>query len=288
MNTRYVVVSPVRDEGEYIGLTIESMSSQVTLPVQWIIVNDGSSDNTAEIITAAAAKYPWIKTVHRPNRGFRKSGGGVVEAFDAGLAECDFQNWDFVVKLDGDLTFDREYFRRCFECFQRDPRLGIAGGAIHHAVAGRLVLEECPRFHVRGASKIYRRECWDGLGGLVTAPGWDTIDEVKAQMLGWRTETLQDLVLIHHRFTGAADGSWRNWVKNGRGSYISGYHPLFMAAKCIRRIVRKPVLVSSAALAYGYCAAWLSGERQVEDRALIRYVRAEQLKRLFGRSSIWM
>jgi glycosyltransferase involved in cell wall biosynthesis len=284
---RYAIISPVRDEAAYLPKTIKSIVNQTIQPMEWVIVNDGSTDHTAAVVDDAAARLPWLHAVHRANRGYRKSGGGVVEAFDAGYQALRSADWDFIVKLDGDLSFAPEYFERCFEYFSEDPKLGIGGGAIYNLVDGKLVLEACPRFHVRGATKIYRRDCWEALGGLLPAPGWDTLDEVKAQMKGWTTRTFSDLPLTHYRYTGSAEGLWRGLVKNGRASYICGYHPLFMAARCTARLIHRPFAIGSLALAYGYISGYITGLRRVNDPQLIQFLRGQQLRRLMGRQSIW-
>lgn len=285
--TKYLVISPVRDEAAYLRFTIESMVAQSIRPQEWVIVNDGSSDDTGSIIDEYAAQHPWIHAVHRGNRGFRKSGGGVVEAFNDGLSAVRSNDWDFIVKMDGDLTFEPTYFARCFEQFEKEPRLGIGGGVICYVEAGPKRFEECPAFHVRGATKIYRRKCWDAIGGFWPAPGWDTMDEVKANMLNWTTRSFGDLHLIHHRHTGAADGLWGGLVKNGRANYICGYHPLFMVSKCFLRLVRPPYVIGSAALMYGYLSGYLKHIPQVNDPETRVYLRRQQLGRLWGRQTIW-
>src|SRR5664279_502232 len=134
--TRYVVITPVRDEEEYIAATIEAVAGQTVPPVEWVIVNDGSTDNTGAIIDRYAMRFSWLHAVHRPNRGFRKSGGGVVEAVNEGVRVLQSADWDFIVKLDGDLTFSRDYFQKCFQHFDENPRLGIGGGEIYHEMDG--------------------------------------------------------------------------------------------------------------------------------------------------------
>lgn len=168
--TRYVIITPVRDEEKFIEATIESVCRQTIQPTEWVIVDDGSTDRTGDILDRVASQFPWVRVVHRLNRGFRKSGGGVMEAFHDGYTALECTDWDFLVKLDGDLSFAPEYFEECFEYFHRDPKLGIGGGEIHHDWYGELKLEENPRFHVRGATKIYRRGCWEAIGGLWAAP----------------------------------------------------------------------------------------------------------------------
>src|SRR5438874_8428803 len=233
----YFIITPVRNEGQYLQKTIDSVVAQTLRPQKWIIVNDGSTDQTSLLIDAAATQHSWIQAVHRADRGFRKSGGGVIEAFYDGYrlvqsAECKVQSaegntsprpspqsgegarnvecerehttpsplpsdgrgikgegWDFLVKLDGDLSFEADYFEKCFQRFEAEPKLGIGGGRVYCRVNGKTE-EDSPRdpaFHVRGATKIYRRATWDAIGGLVKTPGWDTLDEVKANMLGWKT-----------------------------------------------------------------------------------------------------
>lgn len=286
-NTQYVIVSPVRDEERFIAGTVRSVLEQTVRPAEWVIVNDGSSDRTGEILDAYAAEHAWIRVVHRANRGFRKAGGGVAEAFNDGYKTLRATDWDFIVKLDGDLIFAPDYFEKCFDQFRHDPRLGIGGGTIYNIVEGEDQIEEGPKFHVRGATKIYRRDCWEAIGGLWVATGWDTIDEVKANMLGWTSQSFPDIPLRQQRPTGTAESRWKDMVKCGRAHYISGYHPLFQASSCLMRLFRKPLLVGSAGLLYGYVTGYLNDVPQVNDPAFIRYIRDQQLRRLMGRETIW-
>jgi poly-beta-1,6-N-acetyl-D-glucosamine synthase len=285
--TRYVVITPARDEAQHIAETIISVVHQTARPVEWVIVDDGSTDGTGEIIEHFAAQHSWITALHQPNRGVRESASGVMHAFYHGYQFLKATEWDFIVKLDGDVSLKPDYFETCFKEFQQDPKLGIGGGLICHSENGTLKVEAGPRFHVRGATKIYSRACWDAIGGLLKVPGWDTVDEVKANMLGWKTRAFQDLRVLHHRPTGAADGAWKNSVKDGRADYISGYHPLFMFLKCVKRLVQEPYLVGSLGLSYGFIGGYLRGIPQVDDRALIHYVRRQQLRRLMLLDSIW-
>jgi len=287
MNPAYIVITPVRDEEKYIESTIGSVLNQTVRPLEWVIVDDGSIDRTGEIADQYAAQHPWIHVIHRKNRGFRKSGGGVMEAFYDGYNNLQSKGWDFIVKLDGDLTFAPDYFEKCFDYFRRDPDLGIGGGEIHHNVSGGMKLEVNPRFHVRGATKIYKKVCWDAIGGLWPAPGWDTIDEVKANMLGWKTYAFFDLHLLHHRFTGTEDGFFRDRVKHGVACYVSGYHPLFVTASCLRRLAKKPYLIGSVGVMYGFVKAHFSGPLRLKERSYLAYIRGQQLRRLCGMETIW-
>lgn len=283
----YIIISAVRDEGKYIEKTIKCVISQTIKPLKWVIVNDGSSDNTGEIIDEYTAKYAWIKSIHRQNRGFRKAGGGVIEAFYDAYDSLPMKNWDFIVKMDGDLIFDDNYFERCFEYFRMNAKLGIGGGVIHYIIDGKEKEEKTPIFHVRGATKIYRVECWEAIGGLIKAPGWDTIDEVKANMLGWETRSFSDIKIIHQKYTGSADGTMKDLIKHGVANYIAGYHPLFMCIKCLKRTIQKPYLVGSFLLLFGFIKGYIQKIPQIDDKELINYIRQQQLRKLLLRKSIW-
>jgi biofilm PGA synthesis N-glycosyltransferase PgaC len=285
----YAVVTPVRNEAKHIRLTINSMVAQTVRPAHWVIVNDGSSDETGAIAEEAARRHSWIKVVNRPDRGFRKAGGGVIDAFYEGYRLIETEPWEYMVKLDGDLSFAADYFEKCIAHFIEQNRLGIAGGTICNEAGGMVEVESKvdPEFHVRGATKIYRRACWQQIGGLLRSPGWDTMDEVKANMLGWSTRTLRGINVIHHRPTGAAYGAWRDRVKNGLGCYITGYHPLFMFVKCLRRMAEQPYLIGGCGLLFGFAKGYVKQLPQIEDKALIKYFRQQQLNRLLLRRSLW-
>ena len=286
---RYVVISPVRNEESFLPLTVESMRMQTVRPAEWIIVDDGSNDGTATAAEQAAEQNDWIRVLRRPDRGFRQPGGGVIDAFYDGFQLMASDDWEFIVKLDGDLSFDPDYFEKCFERFGTDATLGIGGGTICRKLDDRLVSEapDDPVFHVRGATKIYRRACWDEVGGLIRAPGWDTVDEYRANMLGWATYTFPALKLWHHRPAGGAQGTWKNWVKNGLANYVAGYHPIFMGCKCARRALARPYGVAAIGLMVGFLSGYVRNVPQVGDRDLIRYVRQQQIRRLCFRKSLW-
>jgi poly-beta-1,6-N-acetyl-D-glucosamine synthase len=284
-----VVITPVRNEADYVGLTIESMGAQTQVPRRWVIVDDGSTDGTGEILQAASCRYEWLHVVRRADRGFRKTGGGVVEAFYDGYAALMETGWDVLVKLDGDLSFEPDCFEKCLAHFADDPQLGIGGGTICIQENGRLKIDSPsdPPFHVRGATKIYRRACWERIHPLVPAPGWDTIDEVRANMHGWRTRTFRDVQLIQHRATGAVNGEWPNWFKNGLANYVTGYHPAFMFAKCFKRLWSKPRIVAAAGLWAGFCSGYLRQQPHCADSSSVRYLRQQQVRRLIGLPSIY-
>ena len=158
---------------------------------------------------------------------------------------------------------------------------------MHTKFGNRWQVEPAPSFHVRGATKIYRRECWEALGGLWPGLGWDTVDEVKANQLGWKTQTFPTLKLFHHRPTGANWGAWGNAVNDGEADYIVGYHPLFFGLKCVRNIFSPPFVIRSLGIVYGYMRSIARRSPGVADKELRAYLRRQQLRRILGMSSIW-
>jgi glycosyltransferase involved in cell wall biosynthesis len=284
---KYVVVTPVKDEEKYLQFTVESMVNQTIRPLHWAIVDDGSTDKTPEIIKACAEKHPWIKGVYGKDQGQRMPGIRHIRAFYQGLSALDAKGCDFIVKLDGDLSFEKDYFERCFMRFRENPKLGIGGGVILNVVADKLVPEKHPHFHVRGATKIYRRECWDAIGGIVVSQCYDTVDEVRANMMGYQTESFSEISLVHHRYTGNAYGKWGSSVKNGMANYLSGYHPLFMISKCAKRFLRRPYSIDAFGLAYGFTKGYAKKIPRAVDLETMRYLRRQQLRRLAFLPSIW-
>jgi glycosyltransferase involved in cell wall biosynthesis len=285
----YIIITPARNEAAHVQKTIDSIVAQTLRPSRWIIVNDGSSDDTAKIIRAAAAQHSWITVVDRPDRGRREAGGGVIATFYDGYKLIAEHPWEFVVKLDGDLSFGPDYFKDCLAEFGKNPKLGIGGGACCLEINGQVQVEfpNDPSYHVRGPTKLYRRACWQDIGGLVKAPGWDGIDEIKANMHGWQTRTFPQIRLVHHRPTGSAYGSWTDSVKCGLANYITGYHPVFIVCKCAKRFLAKPFSLAPLALFTGFLKGYVKKMPQVDDKELIHYLRQQQWRALTFRKNLW-
>ncbi|HSQ17941.1 MAG TPA: glycosyltransferase family A protein [Anaerolineales bacterium] len=277
----YVVISPVKDEAAFIETTICSMIEQTMRPAAWIIVNDGSRDNTEAIVQKYAQEHRWITLVNRQDAGIRKRGKGVVEAFYTGY-EMLAEPYDFIVKLDGDVSFGPNYFEGLLDKFARDPLLGIAGGGLYERPDGKTWVLYTTRDHVRGCTKVYRRGCFEAIGGLVASMGWDGIDEWKALAMGWRVESFLRLPIYHYRFTGAATGYLKSCIEQGGGAYRMGYHPLFMIARGIRRITDRPYVIGGAAMIGAYFVAWLRKQELLADPPVVRYIRQTQMKKLVG------
>jgi glycosyltransferase involved in cell wall biosynthesis len=276
---KYVVITPVRNEAAYIEKTLTSMVAQTVKPAQWIIVNDGSTDRTEQIVSAYAAQYPWIRLINREDRGFRQRGPGVVGAFYEGFGQITHTRYDIVVKLDGDLSFEPNYFEELLNQFAANPKLGIASGQ-PYAFDGQEWVTEKPLIPcTHGPTKLYRRECFEAMGGIPRSLGWDGIDDWKARMLGWQIMSFEYLKVLHHRAWGAATGTFKDRVEQGQGAYFMGYHLLYMLLRCIRRMVDRPYVVGGLLMIWGYVASWLARREQVEPE-LARFVRRTQLRLL--------
>ena len=285
-NAKYVVITPARDEEAWLALTIESMLGQILRPAEWVIVDDGSRDGTPALIAKYAQRQAWIRGVRRKDRGCRRSGAGVVEAFYDGYDVLQERDWEFLVKLDADISFEPDFFLKALRYFHAQPRLGIGGACLHHISRGCPCVETGPRFHVRGATKIYRRECWEAIAGLIPAPGWDVVDEVRAHMLQWSTESFTDLMALHHRPTGSA-APLRDMIKRGEGCYVAGYHPLYVAARCLRRLTSRPYVLGALGMGAGFLSGYLGWVGGPRDPALVHFVHEQQWHRLRGEDTMW-
>ena len=282
MKDRYVVVTPARDEERTIELTIRSLVAQTVRPLRWVIVDDGSTDATRAIVERWLPDHPWIELVVRTDRGHRALGGGVVDAFNEGLRGVASLDWDFVVKLDADLSFGERYFENLLRRFDADSRLGMASGKTFLVKEGRKSIEWCHDEHVRGPAKMYSRACFDAIGGIEARRGWDMIDETRAQMLGFETRSLDapELELIHHRPIDARqDRVLRSRYDMGALYHFLGYHWLYLLVRSARSAVQDyPRVTGGLALLFGYLSAALRRAERY-DPAYVAFVRQRQLER---------
>ncbi len=280
-NIRYYIISPVRNEARNIELTITSVIGQTVRPAQWLIVDDGSTDGTIEIVQRYTRQHPWITLMKLPDRGYYDLiTGGEVKAFYRGFETMRGTEWDFLAKLDGDISFDESYFERLFAEFAKNPKLGLASGACFGLVDGKPVLEKAYEMHVRGAARCYRRACWDAIGGVIDGLGWDAIDVYKARMLGWDTRNFESIAMIHHVKTWTKGGVLHGRRRSGRLDYLMGMHPFFFMFKLLQALFLKPYVVSAFVLGYGYFVPMLKREKRPVDNKLLRFIRREQIRRI--------
>ncbi|HUA32618.1 MAG TPA: glycosyltransferase family A protein [Candidatus Binataceae bacterium] len=284
--TKYIAITPARDEEAFIPGLITSMTSQKTLPERWIIIDDGSSDLTGAIIDEAAARYPFIEPKHLPRDREREPGGeSVIMRF------LDSNVWgdaEFLVRFDADMLFGPNYLQLLFDEFACDPKLGIASGELLEPEGGgEWAAARAPEFHTRGPSKVYSRACFDAIGGLESGLGWDTIDEVRAMMAGYRTRSFRHIQAYHRRTTNSARGLWRGRLAVGEAAWQSGYSPLFMIARAVGNSLEQPFPICGLLMLAGYFLAALKRKPVLVDQKIVRFVRDQQWRRLTMRESVW-
>lgn len=282
-----VIIAPVRDEADLIRLTLDSIVRQTVRPVEWIIVDDGSRDNTAAIVQEYAEQYSFIRLVQRPDRGFRKVGGGVVAAFKYGISQIQHTEYEYIAKLDGDMSFGPRYLEIMFKEFANDPKLAAVSGKVFREENGRRIEELIINEHVAGQFKLYRRVAFEQIGGFVEEVLWDGIDVHTARMKGWNTKSFYhpDAFLMHHRLMGSSDKNvYRGRLRWGRGIWFMGYHPLYALASGVFRMREKPFIIGGLLIIAGFIGAALKGAPRYENpefRAHLHRWQLGQIKGLF-------
>jgi biofilm PGA synthesis N-glycosyltransferase PgaC len=281
----WIAITPARDEESLLPGLIASMSVQSRPCSRWIIIDDGSRDRTSAIADDAARRHPWIEVVHLPSGRPRAEGGeGAVAQVLRGLQRDDF---DFLLRVDADLTFEPDFASLLIAEFGRDPKLGIAGPTLLEPGAHGWQPVIQPAFHTRGAAKTYSRPCLTAIGPLEAGLGWDTLDEAQAMMLGFRTRSFRHIHARHHRPQGAAGGLWRARAAAGIAAYRVGYSPLFVLARAGRQALSGPGPAGALAFVGGYLGSLLRRRPRAASPELITFVRRQQLRRLFRQDSLW-
>jgi biofilm PGA synthesis N-glycosyltransferase PgaC len=278
---RYLLVSPCRDEGLYLRHTLDSVAAQSVPPALWVVVDDGSTDDTAAILEEYTRKLPYLRVVRRTDRGRRQVGPGVIEAFYAGLETIRLEDFDYLCKLDMDLDLPPQYFELLIERMESDPRVGTTSGKpwFVHPQSGALVPEVCGDEMSVGMTKFYRVACFNEIGGFVRQVMWDGIDCHRARMLGWIAESvdLAPIRFIHLRPQGASQkGIWTGRLRAGFGQYFMGTSPIYYLAVAVHRLPSHPALIGSVAMLWGYFRSWLQGLPRYDDLEFRRFLRAYQ------------
>jgi biofilm PGA synthesis N-glycosyltransferase PgaC len=270
---RYAVITPTRDEEANLPRLGACMAAQTLLPDAWVIVDNGSRDDTLSIAWRLASEHGWVRVVDQPGAEGLRRGAPSVRAFTAGLGALD-ELPDLVVNLDADVSVEPEYFERLAARFAADPGLGIAGGSCHEYQDGRWRQRHVTGTTVWGASRVYRWRCLQALLPLEERLGWDGMCEVKANSLGWRTAIFEDLPFRHHRREGQRDGTAaRARAAQGRASHYMGYRGWYLVLRALHHARREP---AALAMVWGYAAAALTRQRRSADRAAVAYLRRQQ------------
>jgi poly-beta-1,6-N-acetyl-D-glucosamine synthase len=275
----YVLISPCRNEAEYMRQTLDSVISQSVRPAKWIIVDDGSTDNTPKILAEYREKHDWIEIVTRRDRGRRAVGPGVIEAFYDGYNAIDPDDYDYLCKLDLDLRLPQRYFEILVERMTANPRIATCSGKTYIEQDGRLILEWHGDDTSIGASKFYRVSCFKAIGGFVREVMWDGIDCHSCRMNGWIACSWDEpeLRFIHLRPEGSSQQSiYAGRIRHGYGQYFMGTSFLYMIASAIYRINQKPYVLGSLAMLWGWMKSALSRKPRYENAAFREFLRRYQ------------
>ena len=282
---KYVAITPARDEEKFLPGLLDSMLQQSVLPERWIVIDDGSTDSTPQILDKAASAHPWIEVHHLSHDRPRAEGGeSIIMQF---LPREVWERYDYILRLDADISFRSEFVKSLLAEFARDPKLGIAGPTLYEPQGAEWKEIRSPAFHTRGAAKMYSRICFASIGGLENGLGWDTIDEARAMMMGLRSRAFPHIRAHHHRPQGAAGGLWKSRMAAGLAAYKIGYSPLFILARAIRRSLEPPFPFGGILLLAGYVQAGWQGTQRISSPEVVKFVRQQQVRRLIGMDSSW-
>ena len=261
--------------------TLDTVTAQSITPSLWVIVDDGSTDKTPDILTEYEKKYNFIRIVTRRNRGHRSVGPGVIDAFYSGLASVDINEFGFICKLDLDLELPADYFHILLERMEENPRIGCCSGKPYYLdrTSGQLVSEKCGDENSVGAAKFYRKECFLQIGGFVRQVMWDGIDGHRCRMLGWIACSwdVTELRLIHLRPMGSSyKGILTGRKRHGYGQYFMGTRLFYMIISSIYRMFRPPFVIGGFAMLWGFAQSWLANKQRLEDEEFRKFLHKYQ------------
>lgn len=290
--TPFVIVTPAYNEAAYIGKTIDSVLVQSIKPLLWVIVDDGSTDQTAEIIQNYADRHPWIKYVHRakdPNQSYYCSN---VYAIFEGLKQLHNVEYDFLAILDADISLPPDYYQQILTRMQSDEKLGIASGVYIDRIGEnkfRKVLND--RRSTPKALMVFKKQCYKDIGGFIPMKygGEDTVACFSARMTGWKVWSFPDVIAIHNKpvGTGHSKGLLKIRFRQGRGEYFLGTHPLFFLLKSFRRCIKEsPFLIGGLVRISGFIYAYFMDEKRQISQDVVSFVRKEQLERIIKGNKI--
>jgi len=280
---RYLLISPCRNEADYMRQTLDSVIAQSVRPARWVIVDDGSTDDTPAILAQYAAKHDWIQVVTRQDRGHRAVGPGVIDAFYSGYAAVNPDHFDFLCKLDLDLRLPPRYFEILMDRMNADPDIGTCSGKAYVEQGGRLVNERHGDEDSLGMTKFYRVSCFKDIGGFVREVGWDSIDGHQCRMRGWAALSWSEpeLRFVHLRPMGASDrGIYTGRVRQGYGQYYMGTGFFYLVASALSRMNQKPYVLGQLAVLWGWLGAALKRKPRYDNPEYRAFLRRYQRRAL--------
>jgi glycosyltransferase involved in cell wall biosynthesis len=279
----YVLITPARNEEEFIEKTLESVAHQTYLPLKWVIVNDGSTDGTASRIGPYLSKYDWIELVNLPVRRERNF-AAKVHAFNAGQEKVKNLNYEIIGNLDSDVSLDPDHFEFLLNKFKEDPRLGVAGTVFREASGYNSETDSLEgQLHVSGQCQVFRRQCFADVGGYFAnkAGGIDWIAVTTARMKGWKTRSFCEKSFFHHRHLGTAERSaLAAAFSYGEKDYYLGGHPVWQFFRVTYRMMKPPYIVEGLALGLGYGWAAVRRAKRPISKELMGFHRREQMRKL--------
>src|SRR5229473_8006525 len=279
---RYVLITPARNEERFIEKTIQSVAGQTVLPSKWVIVNDGSTDATANVVGRYLAQYDWMELVNLPTHRDR-SFAAKVHAFNAGLDRVKNHEYDVIGNLDSDLSFDADYCEFLLIKFEEDARLGVAGTIFREEGYSSATDSFEGQNHVAGGCQLFRRECFEEIGGYIPnrAGGIDWIAVTTARMMGWKTRSFREKWFFHYRSLGTAERSLlASLFSYGEKDYYLGGHPIWELFRVAYRTAKRPYIIGGLALGLGYCWALVRRTPRPVSRELMAFHRQEQMVKL--------
>jgi|SRR5581483_2111280 len=283
ITNKYLLISPCRDEAEYMRQTLDSVIGQSILPAKWIIVDDGSTDKTPEILAEYREKYPWIEIITRRDRGRRAVGPGVVEAFYAGYQTINPDEYEFVCKLDLDLRLPPRYFEILMQKMAADPRIATCSGKAYIEKNGRLINEIHGDDTSLGMTKFYRVPCFKAIGGFVGEVMWDGIDCHRCRMHGWIACSWDEpeLRFVHLRPMGSSFRSiYTGRMRHGYGQYFMGTSFIFIMASSIYRLRQEPYVLGGLAILWGWIKSAFQRKPRYRDEEFRKHLRQYQWRAL--------
>jgi poly-beta-1,6-N-acetyl-D-glucosamine synthase len=278
---KYYVITPAKNEEKFITFTLESMIRQTFKPVKWIIVDDGSTDNTKKIVEEYAKLHTWIEIISKDNKQEKKLyGSKVIRAFNAGYALIKKEEYDFIVKWDADLSFPPDYFQQVADAFSNNKSLGICGGYI--VENGRdFEMKSSRHPRVQGAVKSVSAKCFNDIGGFLEENGWDGIDMLHAAYLGWEVKNIP-VRIIHHRIQTTEYRSPNFFYNNGIAHYKQGNDLFLTFIRFIVLLRQKPYIIMSLSYVSGYLKAYFLREPKYVNKGLAKFIRSYHYQRLFN------
>lgn len=289
--TKYVLITPAKNEEKKICKTISSVITQTVRPTEWVIVSDSSTDRTEELVKSYCKQYKFIRLI-RNESSAGKDFSSKVNAFNKGLQELETKDYSFIGNLDADVSFDPDYFENIISLMQNKSRLGIAGGLVYEVFDGKIKPMRTSFNSVAGAVQFFRRNCFEGIGGYIPIKmgGIDSAAEICARAKGWDVMTFSHLKVLHQgRVLTGKLNPLQTMFQMGLSHYMLGYHPLFHLASSVYRLWQPPILAGALSFLFGYLAGFWRKQEIVLPKEVVEYLREEQilrLRKIFGAGNV--